>query len=55
MKVKDLVLLLADVDQDLEVCIYGCYGSSGDVEGVEECHDRDRGKVVAFYSDICSG
>ena len=54
MKVKELVELLKDIDQEAEISICGCYGSIGDIEEVTEELTRE-GKSCNIYSDICSG
>jgi len=58
MKVKDLVNRLLETDQELDVTVFGAYGSEGDIEDVVEADkDGDFGgpERVVIVSDIMSG
>lgn len=55
MKVKTLIEELSKLDKELEVKIYGCYASEGDIEEIQECIDKRNGVVCVIFSDICSG
>lgn len=64
MTVGELQAQLAQVDQNLEIVIIGCYSSTGTVEEthVAEHPDdafkrpvRDRRQCLLLVSDICSG
>ena len=62
MKVKELRDILKDADGELEIVVYGCYGSSGEVEKAYVVPEKERTHINAdkmegfvIEADICSG
>lgn len=66
MTVKEIKELLANYNDDQEVILYGCYGSTGDLTGkVEIVHEyagkmSDKGEyiktdVLYLETELCSG
>ena len=59
MKVGELQKELSKYDKDMDIEIWGVYGSAGEIEKVclgkkAEYYDGTQ-EVVVFESDICSG